>query len=188
MCFTPLDFPVMSRQLTLATLIRESRTLCVRYFAGFDDSNRTFQPAAGGLPNHFAWCLGHMAYTMHRAGEKLDGRALPESDFIDGGTPSGGGDAQRFASKSVTMGSTPVNDPAQYPTAARCVEIFSSACERCAAAFEHATDEALDRETPWGNVTIKTWQLAPRMAFHNGFHTGQIADLRRALGLRSIFA
>jgi hypothetical protein len=26
------------------------------------------------------------------------------------------------------------------------------------------------------------------MIFHNGAHTGQIADLRRALGFRSVFA
>lgn len=176
----------MSRQLAYAALLRESRALCARYFAGFDDTNRTAQPAS--LPNHFAWSLGHLAYTMNRVAEKLDGKTLPDSEFIEGGTPTGGGDPRRFASKSVTMGSTPVNDPAQYPTADRCVEIFDTACERCAAAYEHATDEALERDTPWGNVTIKLWQLAPRMAFHNGAHTGQIADLRRALGFKSIFS
>lgn len=174
------------RAVSLATSLRESRALCTRYFTGFDDTNRTAQPP--GLPNHFAWSLGHLAYIMNRVAEKLDAKPLPESDFIDGGSPSGGGDARRFASKSVTMGSTPVADASQYPTAARCNEIFSAACERCAAAFENAADAALDADTPWGTTSIKVWQLGPRMAFHNGFHTGQIADLRRALGLKSIFS
>jgi hypothetical protein len=27
-----------------------------------------------------------------------------------------------------------------------------------------------------------------RMVFHNGFHTGQIADMRRALGFKGVFS
>lgn len=176
----------MSRSAMIASAILESRALTARYFAGFDDTNRTRQ--APGLPNHFAWNLGHLAYIMHRCAEKLDGGPLPRADFIEGGHASGGGDASRFAAESVAFGSSPVDDPAQYPTAARCVEIFNGACERCAAAFRNADEAKLDTETPWGAMTLKLWQIGPRMVFHNGAHAGQLADLRRILGFRSIFA
>ncbi len=176
----------MSRQQMIAAAILESRALAARYFAGFDDSNRTRQ--AQNLPNHFAWTLGHLAYILNRCAEKLDAKPLPTLEFIEGGHPSGGGDSARFASKSVTMGSVPVDDPTQYPAATRCVEIFTAACERCSAAFRNATDAQLEQDTPWGATTLKLWQMGPRMVFHNGTHAGELADLRRALGLKSIFA
>lgn len=174
----------MTRQELLAEMILQSRTLAERYFAGFTDANRTRQ--APNLPNHFAWCLGHLALTMHRVAEKLDGAGLPETDFRTGGTPSGGGDAHRFATESVSFGSRPTDDPRGYPTVKRCKAIFASATERCAAAFRCASDAALDRPAKWGPVEVPTWALAPRMVFHNGDHTGQIADLRRALGLGTV--
>jgi hypothetical protein len=37
-------------------------------------------------------------------------------------------------------------------------------------------------------MQMPVWALVSRMTFHNGFHTGQLADLRRALGFRSIFS
>jgi len=50
------------------------------------------------------------------------------------------------------------------------------------------SDEALQLQAPWGmGQTMPRFQLAMRMAFHNGFHVGQIADLRRAFGFKSIF-
>ena len=60
---------------TLAEGVVTSRTLVARYFPGFTDSNHTKQ--APGLPNHFAWQMGHLALTMYRIAEKFDGRGLP---------------------------------------------------------------------------------------------------------------
>jgi hypothetical protein len=42
--------------------------------------------------------------------------------------------------------------------------------------------------TQWGKSQVPLWSMASRMIFHNGTHCGQLADLRRALGLGSIFA
>ena len=41
---------------------------------------------------------------------------------------------------------------------------------------------------PWGAIQIAGWQVIMRMVFHNGMHTGQIADTRRALRMKSIFS
>ena len=78
----------MNRQQTLANAVLESRTLIARYFRGFDDSNHTKQ--APHLPNHFAWTLGHLAITIHRASEKFDGKPIPDTDFTTGDGRAGG--------------------------------------------------------------------------------------------------
>lgn len=171
----------MSTQHVLAEAVRQSGALLRRYLRDFDDTNHTRQ--APSLPNHVAWNLGHLALTMHRAAEKLDGRPLPGADFVEGGA----GDAARFGSESVAFGSTPRDDPAVYPAMARCAAIFDAAIERLAGAVEQASDAQLAATTRWGAADTTIGALIPRMVFHNGTHNGQIADLRRALGLGSVF-
>lgn len=178
----------MNRQDTIAEGVLSTKAGMARYLAGFDDSNHTKQ--APHLPNHVAWCLGHCALTMHRACELVrPGHALPDSDFIQGGTKTGGGDGRRFATESVAFGSQPVDDPKQYPSFERCVEVYNRACDALAGAVRAVPDDSLDEEVMWGGrMPIRRWLLALRMMGHNGMHTGQIADLRRALGFTSIFA
>ena len=43
--------------------------------------------------------------------------------------------------------------------------------------------DQLHETVSWGGGTTTKRDLAVRMAFHNGVHTGQIIDLRRALGM-----
>jgi hypothetical protein len=169
----------------LADAVIASSALLCRYLAGFDDDNRTRQ--APGLPNHAAWCLGHLALTMHRASERFGGEAvLPALDFIAG---SPRGDSSRFGTESVGFGSTPIDDPSCYPVWARCVAILEGATQRLAAAIRSASDEAMMKPAQFfGGASLPAWHAAPRIIFHNGTHCGQIADLRRALGMGSIFA
>lgn len=174
----------MTRQQTLADAVLESRALLARYFKGFNDSNHTC--VAENLPNHFAWTLGHLALTLHRNAERFDGEQLPASDFVKADGTAG--DSTRFDTESVCFGSTPVPDPARYPTCARCVEIFNHSVARLAGAVRQCDDVKLDSEVKWGTGTIPLWSAVVRMVFHNGTHCGQLADLRRGLGLGSIFA
>jgi DinB family protein len=174
----------MTRQQILADCVRESRVLLVRYLKGFDDSNHTKQ--APSLPNHIAWTLGHLALTMNRTAEKLNGQPVPESDFIK--NDSRAGDTQRFDTESVSFGSKPTADPKVYPKYARCVAIFDASVERLATAVLGADDARLESPTKWGQGEVKLWTLLPRMVFHNGCHTGQIADLRRALNMGTILS
>lgn len=172
-----------TRAETLAESVLMSRDLLKRYLAGFDDTNHTRQ--APDLPNHVAWTLGHLSHTMHRVAEKIDGAAIPEADFVTG---TGRGDAMHYDTEAVCFGSKPVADAAAYPGLARCVEIFQRAIDRLAGAARAADDATLDRMMPWGSIEIPVWAAVARMVFHNGAHTGQIADLRRALRFKSIFA
>lgn len=176
----------MTRRDALADGIQACKALTARYFPGFDDSNRTRQ--APGLPNHFAWNLGHCALTMHRVAGLVAGDAsaeLPASDFIPGAAR---GDAARFGTESVAFGSRPADDPGAYPAFARCVAIYDAACDRFASAVRTAPESRLDEPVKWGPAEIPLYMLAMRMIFHNGDHLGQIADLRRALGFKPIFS
>lgn len=151
-----------------------------RFLPGFDDSNRAVQ--APGIHNHVAWTLGHLALTMHRAAERVDGKTdLPQADFVVGDGSSGGPD--RFDSESVCYGSTPSSEAVRYPTFDRCVTIFEAAAERAAAVAEHADETLLGDLTTWGGSETTKGDLLVRMALHNATHAGQIIDLRRALGM-----
>ncbi|CAN5667206.1 hypothetical protein BH09PLA1_BH09PLA1_17540 [soil metagenome] len=178
-----MSMSTSSRQALLAEMLRQSRDLLHRYLRGFDETNRTRQ--ATGLPNHLAWTLGHLAITMHRCAERIDARPLPQGDFVTG--DGRGGDGNRFDTEAVCFGSTPTYDVAIYPSWPRCMEIFDSAIERLARAISEADDAKLDSKTKWGNGETPLYALSGRMVFHNGTHCGQIADLRRALGMGSIF-
>lgn len=170
-----------TRPETLARMIETSIPLSTRYFAGFTDENRAAQ--LPGLPNHFAWTLGHCALTMHRTAERLDGRPLPEADFQVGVQHADGSPPTRFGTEGVAFNSVPAADAGAYPTVARCTEVFETACARLAAAVRSASDDRLDRPEPWGKAQLPMADLIVRVTLHNAMHTGQLVDLRRGLGL-----
>lgn len=171
-----------TRQTTLAEAVIACKALTGRYLAGFEDAGHTAQASA--LPNHVGWCLGHCALTMNRVAEMIDGRGLPADDFIRGQSH---GNQDRFGTESVSYGSSPVDDAAVYPTLQRCVDIFNRACDRLAEAAQAADDATLDKTVTWADSEMPLRRLVLRMVFHNGTHAGQIVDLRRALGIGSIF-
>ncbi len=170
----------MNMKDILAEGVLSTKPLLERYLAGFDDANRTRQPA--GMPNHAAWTLGHLAITMHRVSEKLDGKGPPATDFCAGPR----GNLQQFAGESVAFGSQPIDDPNAYPHLVRCVGIYESACERLAHAVRAASDSQLLAKSAWGPAELPVHMIVQRMIFHNGMHCGQLADLRRAMGFKRI--
>jgi hypothetical protein len=176
----------MRTQDPLADSVLACKHLLGRYLAGFGDQNHTRQ--APTLPNHVAWTLGHLAMTMHRVAEKLDGRPMPTEDLAPGGAAPSDPATRfppRFGAEQVAFGSRPVDAP-EYPSFGRCVQIYESACERLAGAVREASDRQLAAAVQWGAGESALLLLVARMIFHNGMHTGQIADLRRALGMGTI--
>lgn len=170
-------------QDALADAVLASAPLLARFLKGFDDANRTRQ--APGLPNHAAWCLGHLALTMHRVAEMLDGQPLPADAIAPGAGESRDrkGAPAAFFAETISFRSTPTDDPSLYPALSRCIAVFEGACARLADAARAADDATLDREVPWGVGRSTVRALIPRMIWHTGAHTGQIIDLRRALGM-----
>jgi hypothetical protein len=171
----------MTRPQLLAEAVRHSRVMIARFFPGFDDTNHTRQ--APGLPNHFAWTLGHLAFYLHRTAERFDGKPLPDDSFLPGTVR---GDRHRFGVEGISFNSTPTDDPASFPPAARCVAVFDAAIERLAVALESADDAKFDQLAPWGSNQLPLWKIIIGMINHNGVHCGQLIDLRRALGMGRI--
>lgn len=167
-------------QSVLAEIIEQSRANVGRYLVGFDDATSVRQ--APNLPNHVRWTLGHVSLTMHRVAEKVDGRPLPEADFAS--APTSG----KFHTEAVAFGSKPADAVSSYPALARCVEIFNAAVDRLAAGTRSLPESRFSESIQWINIQMPLYMLIARMAYHNGFHIGQIADMRRALGFKSIFS
>jgi hypothetical protein len=175
---------MMTRQETIAAAVENGREQVKRYLVGFDDGNRTLQ--APNVPNHAAWTLGHVALTNHRIAGHIDGSELPAVDFVTGDGTAG--DARRFDTESICFASAPLDDAARYPTLERALEIFDASCDRLAGAARRASDEQLDAEIPWASTRLGLGMLILRGSMHMAVHAGQLVDLRRVLGLGSIFA
>lgn len=172
---------------TLAQVIESTGPLMMRYLDGFTEESRA--RAAPGLPNHVIWTLGHLSLYLRRAGDRVAGREigpLPSADFVSGDGRAG--DAARFDSESVCFGSEPTDEAGLYPTLARGIEVFEAANGAMAATIRGVSAARLSEMTSWGakRREITVAQLVHHMAFHNATHTGQIVDLRRALGMGRI--
>lgn len=172
--------------MTLARAVRASEPLMTRYLEGFDAETWCVQSRT--LVNHAAWIVGHCALTLHRAADRVEGfdaaQKLPASDWVHGDGTAG--DPSRYDTESVSFGSEPVSDRSKYPRPDRARQIFAGAIDRLATTLSSANPEALARETPWGAAKLEVGDLVSRMIFHNGTHTGQLIDLRRALGMGKV--
>lgn len=128
---------------------------------------------AAGQPNHCLWTLGHLASTYEWASGLIDGKssALPQNY------------AGLFG-----MGTTPSADAANYPPIAEVRSRFNAAYDRMMAAAKGMTDAQLDeslKEATGGFASTKMDMLY-KMAWHDGWHLGQLTTLRKHLGLPSI--
>ena len=144
----------------LARSIEATEQLLLRFVADIEESERALQYP--GLPNHAIWVLGHCAMTMHRLAGMLDGRSLPESDYVHGDGTAG--DGRRFDAESVRFDSTPVPQADRYPTIERGREIYSAACHRLAGAVRGIDPESLDDTLEWHGAPVRIDDLVQRDA------------------------
>ena len=89
----------------------------------------------------------------------------------------------RFVIDSICIGSLPTSDPQIYPCLMRSQSIYASACKRLARAVSQLKDDELEAELEWHDGSISVVDLISRVCFHNGAHSGQLLDLRRALDM-----
>ncbi|MBG79222.1 MAG: hypothetical protein CMJ39_00755 [Phycisphaerae bacterium] len=164
---------------TLAHTVTYTEGLLTRFLDGFDDESRTSQ--APGLPNHAIWLLGHCGFSMNRVAAEFDGEPVNGAFYLDGdGT---GGDSARFDITSIRIGSTPASDPTLYPTLDRGLDCFKAAIQRLSTAAANQSSEWLDQELVMHGTRLTRGEQVIRLCFHNGYHAGQLGDLRRALGM-----
>ena len=132
----------------------------------------TAQPS--GLANHAVWSLGHLAVSMpffaSVAGVTIS--PLPES-----------------YGPLFSAGTKPTAAATDYPPAAEVVAAFTQATADFIAAIEKLTDADLAQPSPKadGFFAITKLDAVARASWHEGWHTGQLVLVRKALGLPPLF-
>lgn len=138
--------------------------------ADVSGSQWTAQP--DGFRNHPLWTMGHMATTYEWAYRTLTGKAgfLPESY------------AKLFGYQS-----QPTSDASAYPSVDDVRARYREAYDKFVAAGKKIKDEQLLAKPVLNADFVKdNLQVLDMTAWHDGWHGGQLASLRRALGLKSI--
>lgn len=138
-------------------------------YAGVIPNERATAQASPAV-NHALWTYGHLAVTNDWVATLIDGKpsALPSNYNALFG-----------------MESTPVDDPNQYPSFADIRTAYTRAGQRLVNAVKTLDDSQLGNPpkgegygfvNSFGDGILKA-------AWHEGWHLGQIADLRRGLGI-----
>ncbi len=138
--------------------------------ADFPADKATFQPAS--TDNHAAWVLGHIICTDAWMAKELGitGISAPESY----GPLFGGG-------------SKPVSDPKAYPPFAELRTQFDATHTSLMNWYRSAPESALttDLSARSKGFTTDPVDAILKLAWHEGWHFGQVASIRKALGLPS---
>lgn len=133
---------------------------------GIPDDMYTFQPSK--TDNHVAWVLGHLAGT-----EAWMAGVLKAGDF---GVP-------KDIAEAYGMKSTP--SPAVKHTPAQLRDAFEKSHAAFIAWYKNADEAALsqDLSAATGGFATDPIDAAHKIAWHEGYHFGQVANVRKALGL-----
>lgn len=152
--------------------VRWTRVITLQLLNDWPADKWTFQRFPGD--NHALWVMGHLAVTdawiASEAG--VAGAAVPEAYH-----------------KLFGMGSKPSANAADYPSADEVRSVFSEVRGKLLAWYESAGDAQLSAslKEKTGGFANDVLDAFNKIAWHEGWHSGQVATLRRALGLKSIF-
>jgi len=142
--------------------------ITAKYAEPFNADNATRQP----LPtsNHALWSLGHLAISNEWFASLIDGK------------PAGVTDAQ---DKLFGMGSSPNPSADAYPSFVEIKSMFDASATRMQAAVKGLSDEDLlaPCASDTGGFCTDKLDALLKAAWHEGWHLGQIAELRKAFGL-----
>jgi hypothetical protein len=161
----------MNTRAYLSDMLHWTRIISLKAINDWPTDKATFQ--TGPEDNHLLWTLGHLASTDAWVGAtfKIPGAEVPEA-----------------YSALFGMGSKPVNDPSKYPPLAEVRGYFDG----CRSAVRNWLD-TVDDKTLAGSLKEQTggfandgFDMLMKICWHEGWHIGQVATIRRALGLPSI--
>ncbi len=133
------------------------------------ESKWTFQPSS--TDNHVLWCLGHLSGTDGWIAGVVGASAVKVPEDIQ---------------KAFGMGTKPVASGNPSVDAVRAT--FESSRAGLLAWVRTAPDAALttDLKEITGGFATDPIDAMLKIAWHEGFHAGQIANIRKALGLPPI--
>lgn len=123
-----------------------------------------------GANNHKAWTLGHQALSRAWFTSSITGTMPPVPESYHG----------LFGSSS-----KPSNDPSFYPPLEELRTNYRASLDALVSAVKSLTDADLDKPAhgdSGGFITTKL-DAVLKAAWHEGWHGGQVATLRRGLGL-----
>ncbi len=134
---------------------------------GLTHQDSLVEPQPGG--NRLNWIVGHLLWAYHEVMPLLGQEPVMDPALL-----------KRYA-----RGARPLTDPAQALDFQQMVDAWQVAVERVDAGLAKLAPEVLDRpapSSPAGNPdeTIRT--LLTTMMFHQAYHAGQTAVLRRIAG------
>ncbi len=134
---------------------------------GITHEDSLLQPRPGG--NCLNWVLGHLVWAYDSSLPLLGRRPVMEPEVIG-----------RYA-----RGGAPLLEPGEAVDFGRLLDAWREGVERFAAGLESLTPEVLDRPAPSSptddpDETVRS--LLSTLCFHQAYHAGQAAILRRLVG------
>lgn len=156
----------MSPREHAVQLLEFSRWYTNNLLKGIPEDRYTHQ--VGPTANHIVWVMGHLAATDAWVASEVGAEKVRVPEAI---TKAFGG-----GSKPLATGN---------PPAADVKHAFESARAALLDWFKTAPDSALtaDLKERTGGFTSDPIDAMFKIAWHEGFHSGQIAEVRKSLGL-----
>lgn len=151
-------------------LLKFTRSVSNLMLADFPVEKATYQPSP--TDNHAIWTLGHIAATDKWVANVLN---IPGVDVPEAyGSLFGGG-------------SVPISDSMAYPSFAEMKRVYEASRAALLKWYQSAPADALtvDLAAKSNGFTSDPIDCLFKLAWHEGWHFGQVANVRKALGLPS---
>ncbi len=157
----------------LLTLMERAESRCAGLLEDIPEDKLCYQPFPGA--NHALWTVGHLAVVLQRVTAFLEGRQ-PEPP-------------PRYK-ELFDLGSVPSPDRSDYPPAAEVLRFAAAMRADWLKALREVDPSRLQEPTPerWRQFAANWGMMAAAMGQHTFFHLGELAVIRKALGLKPKYA
>lgn len=161
----------MNPRQHVSAFLRWTRSVSEQLLKDFPADKGTHQ--CSPTDNHAVWVVAHLAMTDHWIASTVGaaGTTKPEGwDALFG------------------MGSKPTNEPAKYPSLAAVRKVFDAHRAVVLNWLESAPDAALavSLKEKTGGFATDPIDACYKVGWHEGWHFGQVATIRKGLGLPNI--
>lgn len=169
---TTTTAPALSATRRSVNAAKFSHDVLTKLATEFPEDKAIFQTSP--TDNHLLWHLGHLAMDYHWFAAAIDGKPA--------GVPAE--DNTLFG-----MGSKPLPDAKAYPPLAELRRRYEAGWQRFITAAEALRDDDATKPIFGESSGFLKDRLdtVDKVAWHDGWHAGQISGLRKALGLKGVF-
>ncbi len=163
------SMPSTSLRAQALSLLGFSHKMITDMMDGVPAAQATAQAAPAN--NHVLWTFGHLAMTNDWLAGLIDGKPSQMPTSYE---------------PLFNMGSTPTTDPSAYPSLRDVRAAYDRAYDRLVNAAKKRNDAELLEPTAGNSHGFANNKVdcVLKAAWHEGWHIGQIADLRRGLGIK----